>query len=112
MRSRTLGNVVAVPEQIGERGATPGDPGADRAGRDVQHGRDLRVVEAGEVAERDGGPVFGRERGERGVDVEGVGDPRVRGSASVDAGSGRSSTGVGRRFRRRASSSAAFVATR
>ena len=80
-------------------------------GGNVEHRRDLRVVEADEIAQRDRGAVLGRESRQRGVDVELVGDGVVdRGPAS--RGSGTMSTGDGRRARRRASSSAAFVATR
>ncbi len=58
-----LGRGLPVPEQIGQRGATARDPGADGARRDAEHGRDLGVVHAHEVAERDRGAILGGQMG-------------------------------------------------
>ena len=58
-----------------------GDAGAHGARRDAQHLADLGVVHADEVAERDRGPVFGRQVRERGLDVEAVGDTGFGGRA-------------------------------
>ena len=53
---------VAVPEAIGQRRAAAGDAGAHRAGRDAEHRRDVGVVHADEIPQRDRGAVFGRQR--------------------------------------------------
>ena len=44
-------------ELVGQRGPAPGDARPHRSGRDVEHRRDLGVVEADEIAERDRGAV-------------------------------------------------------
>jgi hypothetical protein len=51
----------------------PCDPGANRAGGDVQDLADLGVVEGAEVAEDHRGAELDRQGGERSVDV----DPRA-----------------------------------
>ena len=99
------------PRWSAMRGPAPGDAGADGAGRDVEHLGDLGVVERAQVAEHDGGPELGGERGQRGVDVEAGGDlarrrrpcrspARRPSSASIGGDRAPSRGGAARRGRR------------
>ena len=103
---------LAGSRAVGERGPAPGDAGADRAGRDAEHGRRSRRSRGrrGRAARPRRG-ILGELR-QRGVDVEHVGDAFVGRGLDGTAISGSESVGVGPARRRRASSSAAFVATR
>ena len=82
-------------------------------GRDVEHSRDLGVVEADEIAQRDRGAVLGREmrRARRRRRADRRRRRRAAGPRVARLGQ-RSRPAPGAERRRRASSSAAFVATR
>ena len=69
--------VVAFGELIGERGPAPGDAGPDGSRRDAEDLADLRVIEADEVPQGDGGAVIWRELTHGGVDVELIGNEVV-----------------------------------
>src|SRR5689334_20643703 len=62
----------SAADPVGEGRAAAGDAGADRSRWDLEHGRDLGVVEADQVAERHRGALLGREDREGGVDVDAV----------------------------------------
>ena len=105
--------VSRFPRRSASAARPAGDPGAHGAGRDAQNLADLGVIHADEVAERDRGAVFGRESCDRVLDVEPVGDDASTGWFHCRR-FGRQAVVHGRRTApaRRASSSAAFVATR
>ena len=88
---------LPVPEEVGKCGATSRDPGAHGAGRNAEHVGDLGVVHADEIAQRDRGAVVGTQAGERGVDVESIGDRGLRAAVRPSAPrvSGRISDGQG-----------------
>ncbi len=78
--------VGLVPGQhVGEPGSTAGDAGSDGAGRDVENGRDLGIVESGYVPEHDRGAELIGYQAESGVDIDG-GTDRLRRVARGGAG--------------------------
>lgn len=64
-------------EQAGERGAPPRDAGAYRARRNLQHRRDLGVVQVTEITQDDRRSVVLGELSEGGVYRQPIGDLAV-----------------------------------
>ncbi len=112
-RDLTIVGGLRVPGEVSSHRRPPaGDPRADGTGRHAQHLGDLGVVERADVAQHDRGAELERQRRERVVDDQPVGDAARRGRPRPSAGTMSSSTGTGRRRRRRSSSRQALVATR
>ena len=109
-----LGRSASVSRfpQVGERSAAPSDARSDGSGRDAEHGGDLRVVEPGQIPQHDRGALLLGESRASAASTSSTSATRASVGGSSEAASGKDSAGRGRRFRRRVSSSAAFVAIR